>query len=37
MAVMTSPTFEKPVPDSKPDALAPADTDAMAIDTEANG
>ncbi|OSS50282.1 hypothetical protein B5807_04914 [Epicoccum nigrum] len=34
---MTSPTFEKPVLDSKADALAPTDTDAMAIDTEANG
>ncbi|KAF3008846.1 hypothetical protein E8E13_010869 [Curvularia kusanoi] len=34
---MTSPTFEKPVLDLKADALAPTDTDAMAIDTEANG
>lgn len=37
MAVMTSPTFDKPLLDSKADALAPVDTDAMAIDTEANG
>ena len=37
MAVMTSPTFEKPLLDAKADALAPMDTDAMAIDTEANG
>lgn len=35
MAVMTSPTFDKPVLDPKADALAP--TDAMAIDTETNG
>lgn len=37
MAVMTSPTFDKPVLDTKADALAPADPDAMAIDTKANG
>ena len=37
MAVMTSPTFDKPLLDSKADALAPVHTDAMAIDTEANG
>ncbi|KAJ4381409.1 transcription initiation at TATA-containing promoter protein [Didymella sp. IMI 355093] len=35
MAVMTSPTVDKPMLGPKADALAP--TDAMAIDTETNG
>lgn len=35
MAVMTSPTLEKPILDLKADALAPVD--AMAIDSDANG
>lgn len=35
MAVMTSPTLDKPILDPKVDALAP--TDAMAVDSETNG